>query len=85
MKHDDQTPTTLPKPGEKWRNSMGAIREVRDVDEDGYSVCYSRPAPAYPDWKTELMVNWLLWVEKTGARRIRKASAAEPKDWSYVA
>ncbi len=74
--------TARPREGEVWRNDMGAIREVRSVDEDGYSVTYSRPAPAHPDWRTVLMADWELWVESTNAVRRRKAGQA--KDWSYI-
>jgi hypothetical protein len=73
-----------PKPGESWRNDMGAIRHVRSVDDDGYSVTYSRPAPAPVDWRTVLMRDWLTWVSSTNAVLTRKAATAEDKDWSYV-
>lgn len=76
--------TTLPKDGEIWRNDIGAIREVRSVDDDGYSVTYSRPAPAHPDWRTVLMRDWLFWVESTNAVRRRKAGSVPTKDWGCI-
>lgn len=76
--------TGWPKEGEVWRNEAGARRYVRDVDDDGYCVTYSRPAPAHPDFITVLMNDWLTWVEATHAVRIRKATASTPKDWAYV-
>lgn len=81
----DNTKATPPKPGEIWQARSGATRHVRSVDEDGYSVVYSRPAPAHPDWQTVLMEDWLNWVEIMGATRRRKAGAAEAKDWGYMA
>ena len=82
---NEKSTQTTPHPGEIWRSDHGAIRQVRSVDDDGYSVTYSRPAPASSDWLTVLMVDWVTWVEGTNAKRMRKRQTAEPKDWSYVA
>ena len=77
-------PETTPRPGQIWRNDVGAVRHVRAVDDDGYSVTYSRPAPAHPDWLTVRMTDWHLWAEGTNATCRRKAAAAEDKDWGYA-
>lgn len=71
-----------PKTGEIWRNARGVARYVRDVDEDGYIVVYSRSADNHRDWITVLMRDWLLWVNSTLATRMRKASTV--KDWGYA-
>lgn len=73
-----------PCEGEAWRNAKGAIRFVRSVEDGGYSVIYSRPAPASPEWLTVSMVEWLGWVDSTNALRVRKASPVLDKDWEYI-
>lgn len=70
----------LPREGEIWRNSKGAERHVRSVDEDARWVMYSRPAPAPADWMTVTMCKWLEWAEN--ATRMRKPVAAQ-SDWGY--
>lgn len=75
---------SYPRDGQVWRNDAGAVRHVRSVDDDGYSVTYSRPAPAHPDWVTVLMPDWMLWVEGTHAVCHKKAGAMPDKDWGYI-
>lgn len=71
-----------PKAGEVWKSKSGAVRHVRDVDDDGYSVVYSRPADGHAEWRTTLMRDWLIWAED--ATRTRKAASPIDKDWGYV-
>lgn len=72
---------TTPQEGEAWRNEKGAIRYVRSVDD--YSVVYSRPAPAHPDWITTTIDEWSLWVERMNAKRVRRGGGVQ-SDWEYI-
>lgn len=71
-----------PISGEVWRSKTGALRHVCDVDADGYSVVYSRPADGHAEWRAVLMRDWHIWAE--GATRTRKAATVIDKDWGYV-
>lgn len=78
----DPVSNTTPKAGEVWRNKAGAVRHVRDVDADEYSVVYSRQADGHAEWRTVLMRDWHIWAED--ATRTRKAATVIDRDWGYA-
>lgn len=67
----------IPKTGEVWRSKKGSVREVVSVDEDGYWVMYTRPAPAPAQALTILGTKWQAWIEREQAVRIQKAWRAD--------